>query len=237
MKDPLGYREENKYRIDDTDTGVSRKHTIQEVVDHVKKAAAQPILQLDRLKYSLQKQIFDHTTAQVFIAGGYITKKLSGETPNDIDFFFSSRTHIARFLLDIRKNLKFKSRYVGKNLIRGTIELYGKRMKVDLVKRLFKSEQDVIDNFDFTICCFCISKDSYVYHKDAPFDLLQKKLNINHILYPAATLMRLQKYVKRDFTYCKGVVRDIMTRCKEEDVLVEDQFFYEDGVLQFDNLD
>lgn len=195
------------------------------------------ILQLDRLQYYLNKVFFSQTTSKVYVAGGYITKKLQNEYPNDIDLFFSTRKDIATLILDFRKKLKFKHTYIGKNLIRGTIELNGKVVKLDLVKRLFTSEQDVIDNFDFTICCFSISKDTYCYHPDAPFDLLQKKLNINKILYPAATMMRLQKYVQRDFTYCKGVVRQIMEEVKKEETIIEEQVFYEDGVLNLNNLD
>lgn len=195
------------------------------------------ILQLDRLQYHLKKILFDHTTANVVVAGGYITKRLQNEHPNDIDLFFSDRKDIARLILDFRKKLKFKHSYIGKNLIRGTVEINNKKMKLDLVKRLFQSAKDTLEHFDFTICCFAITKDTYCYHVDAPFDLLQKKLNINHILYPAATMMRLQKYVQRDFTYCKGVVRRIMEKIKKEEVVVGDEFFYEDGVLNFNNID
>tara|TARA_R110000868_G_C10972986_1_gene771099 strand:+ start:4476 stop:5090 length:615 start_codon:yes stop_codon:yes gene_type:complete len=195
------------------------------------------ILQLDRIQYQLQKTVFDKTTAKIFVAGGYITKKLQNEEVNDIDIFFSTRSDIARFILDVRNNLEFKSYYIGKNLIKGVVKIQGKTIKLDLVKRLFSDEQNVIDNFDFTICCFCISSNEYVYHPDAPFDLLQKRLNINKIPFPAGSLLRMQKYVQRDFTYCKGVVRQIMERIKEDDVKIEEEFFYEDGVLSFNNMD
>lgn len=195
------------------------------------------ILQLDRIQYRLRKILFDHTTASVVVAGGYITKSLQNEEPNDIDLFFSSRKDIARLVLDFRKTLKFKHTYLGKNLIRGTVEINNKKVKLDVVKRLFPSAKETIENFDFTICCFAITKDAYCYHVDAPFDLLQKKLNVNHVLYPAATMMRLQKYVQRDFTYCKGVVRQLMERIKDQDITVSEQFFYEDGILNFNNID
>lgn len=197
------------------------------------------ILQLDRIQYSLTKNLFSKTTANLFVAGGFITKRLLNEKPNDIDIFFNSRSQIARFLIDARNNLNLKTYYLGKNLIKGEIDWLGGRMKVDIVKRIFEDEKSVIKNFDFTICCFVISRKTYVYHPDAPFDLLSKKLNLQDgiVTFPAGTLMRLQKYVQRDFTYCKGVIRQIMTRIKEDDVEISKEFFYEDGELSFNNID
>jgi hypothetical protein len=196
------------------------------------------ITQLDRIKYRVQKTIFDKTSAECFIAGGFITKKLLGEEPNDIDIFFNDRKEIAKFILDMRKAYNFKHSYIGKNMIKGKIFIKDDVfIKIDIVKRLFNSVQDVIDNFDFTICCFGISKDEVVYNPNAPFDLLKKALVINNIPFPSGTLMRLQKYTQRGFTYCKGTARAILERMKDEDVKVGEEFFYEDGQLSFSNLD
>jgi len=193
--------------------------------------------QLKRLQYILKKELFDKTSAAVFVAGGYITKYLQNEKPNDMDLFFSRRSDVARFIIDARNNLEFKHHYISKNLIRGTIAFRGEVIKIDVVKRFFRGEQDIIDNFDFTICCFCISVNKIVFHEDAPFDLLRKKLNINKVTFPAATMFRLQKYVKRDFSYCSGVVKQIMEKTKDKSVKIEDEIFYEDGTLSMNNFD
>jgi len=94
------------------------------------------IAQLERIRYFLQKELFDKTEANIFIAGGFITKKLIGEEVNDIDIFFPSRKELALFLRDARNNLGFKPFYRGKNLIKGNMNWQGKKIKVDLVKRI-----------------------------------------------------------------------------------------------------
>lgn len=201
------------------------------------KIISKEAIQLKKIQTALEKSLFSKTTATVFVAGGYIARKLTGEEISDIDLFFPTRKDIALFLKEARKSLKFKLIYRGVNFNRGTIEHYGQTIRVDVVKRLFINEFSVVDNFDFTACCFCISKTKMLYHKDAAFDLLTKRINIHNLPFPAGSLMRLQKYTKRGFTYCEGVVRSLMERVKDSDVSIPEQFMYEDGSLKASSMD
>lgn len=147
----------------------------------------------------------------VWIAGGalrdwFATGKL---TESDVDFFSNNRTDLCKALLVLRRKFAFRPYAINKRVIKGRCMIGGKRVKVDLIKMLFNSPEDTIDQFDFTVCCWAVDRNKVYYHPSAPLDLLHKRLVINNLPYPLSTFQRLQKYLKRGFWICNGGMLEI----------------------------
>lgn len=74
--------------------------------------------------------------------------------------------------------------------------------KFDLVKFFFKTPQETIENFDFTVSMFAVDINQ-VYHGETSFmDLAKKQLMLNKIPYPASTLSRAFRYYNKGFRMC-----------------------------------
>jgi hypothetical protein len=64
----------------------------------------------------------------------------------------------------------------------------------------FPADAKIVANlFDFTICCCAVTKRSIEVHVDFFKDLAEKRLRLNRLSYPLATLERLQKFAARGF--------------------------------------
>lgn len=163
----------------------------------------------DQVIYHFGKILFDNIEGDFWVAGGAIARFLSGDKQSDIDLFTSSRDNAAKLICQLRSKYEFKPYYITPNAIKGTIKFFEKILKVDVVKNMFKSPQETIDNFDFTVTCFAVNRDTFYYHPTACFDLLRKKLVVNNLNHPVDSMRRLQKYNRRGFTACNGTIGEI----------------------------
>ena len=165
---------------------------------------------------------------KVWISGGIVRNWMLGEYLNtDIDFFSSDKSKLATLVYHLRNKYGFKPYLISKNAIKGTIKLKGKEVKVDIVKRLFENQQETIENFDFTVCCFSTNGETFVYNESAPFDLLRKRLVVNSLPYPVDTLKRLQRYIKKGYTACNGTLMTLAIEITKVDPNNTDLFdFY-----------
>lgn len=147
----------------------------------------------------------------VWIAGGCLrdwfeTGKL---TESDIDFFSNTRTDLCKTLLMLRKQYKARILYSTKRVLKLWCTIGKNNIRIDLIKILFDTPENTIDQFDFTVCCFAVDRNRVTYHPSAPFDLLHKRLVINNLPYPVSTLQRMQKYLKKGFWICNGGMLEI----------------------------
>lgn len=67
--------------------------------------------------------------------------------------------------------------------------------KVQVInKRPYKDCEDLINTFDITACCAAWDGENIYTHRRFISDVLNKKINLNVIQYPKATLNRIVKY-------------------------------------------
>lgn len=157
----------------------------------------------------LLRFIPDDMANNIWVAGGALRAYLSDEKISDIDLFSNDRRHLARLVIILRKELKFKPYIITKSAIKGWCDYKGKKFKVDVVKRLFNDPQHTLDNFDFTVCCFATDGTFFYYHKTAAFDLLKKRLVINNLPSPVDSLKRMQRYIQKGYFACNGTLLTI----------------------------
>lgn len=199
--------------------------------------------QMQQCMSYFHKKFFRNTEGlNVWIAGGALKSYLeSGHIEDtDVDFYSSSRQELTKLVLILRKEYKFKHYLITKNAIKGTGYIKGKKVDIDIVKRLFKDMHETIDNFDFTVTCFATNGKDFVYHPSAPFDLLRKRLVINNLPFPLSTLQRMQKYIKRGYWICNGGMLEIAKAQSEIDWENKDENtieFYPDGSPRFVRFD
>lgn len=189
------------------------------------------------------KNIFDHLPDTKFwIAGGALREYfLNGHCfDSDMDLFFNDRSEIAKTLIILRRENEFKPYLITKNAIKGVAKIKGKKVQIDLVKKLFSSPNTTIEDFDFTVICCAVDREKLYFNPSFPFDLLRRKLVINSLPFPLNTLQRVQKYVKKGFTICNGGILEISKAIQKIDFEDPDDNsleFYPDGEPRFVRFD
>lgn len=167
------------------------------------------------LQVSHNAQIhFDHLNGP-FLAGGSIRRLydlyLGNEVPGkfDFDIFFKDSMQY--------EEAYYKLFSVGADLVSDT------RLKADFLKEgfnfqlvrrgWFKNSEEVIKDFDITICCFAIDDSWQVLatHR-AVHDLMMRRLEIDHMDDPLATFVRLMKYHRQGFNIGQTSLVDFMVQ-------------------------
>ena len=147
-----------------------------------------------------------------WIAGGVIRRTLIGQAlDSDFDFFFRSKDHFDEWL---------NNKPSGMNVTRETqhhVQLEGiiGDNKIPIVVQgihfQYYSEgaPTIIDSFDYTITQFALSGKSLYTTDMALWDLGRKRLSINKVTYPVATMRRMLKYTRQGFTACAGCMQEL----------------------------
>lgn len=155
-----------------------------------------------------------------FVCGGYIRQLICGSPHNtDIDLFFRSQQDLEsqeKFLLD------FGFRYSWGN---DTVKCYKRDSEIVqlIFIAFFPTIEQHLQEFDFTICQFgydC-STQEIVIASSAVVDTLRKKLVVNKITYPVASMRRMLKYNGYGFTPCNGTLMSMAQSCKSADINME----------------
>lgn len=165
---------------------------------------------------------------RIWIAGGCVRDYFAeGAITKDVDFFCIDRKSMAELVYELRNKFQFKHYLITKNAIKGYVQLWGKKMDVDIVKKPFKNTIECIDAFDFTVCMFGVQFDAFYFHNSAPFDLLKKRLVIHNLPHPVDSLKRMNKYTQKGFKACNGTILTIAKAINGIDNAKDDLFeFY-----------
>lgn len=79
--------------------------------------------------------------------------------------------------------------------------------------KYYNNIEEVLDSFDYTITQFAIDDLGFlVTTPEALWDLGRKRLAINKITYPVASLRRMLKYSSQGFTVCGGCMADFIEK-------------------------
>lgn len=173
-----------------------------------------------------------------WVAGGAVRDFFAREnTESDIDVFFVNDIALTNARTELEDGLKLKLLYENPSVI-----AYKWRGKVvQLIRQyFFSSPQECIANFDFTVCSCAVDEKGVYVHDNFFQDLAGRRLAINKLPFPLATLQRLQKYVQKGYVACNGTLLEIAKGIQtlnldkpSENVLA----FYPDGSPKFRRFD
>lgn len=139
------------------------------------------------------------------VAGGALTSIFSGMSINDLDIFFNNFDDLVKFQTKyLYENGSLKEgiyRFSTENAISFTLP----NGKLQLIKKLYGNAEQVIKNFDFTVCMVAwdVITDTIIMNSEFLRNLSSRTLVFNSVgaKYPIASLWRVQKYLKRGFKF------------------------------------
>lgn len=134
----------------------------------------------------------------VVLAGGAMRALVDiGDTICDYDLFVTD--------LSALEPLKNRLTEAGFNLVfecpEGKLFTYkNEDVKVQVINnRQYVDVYDLINSFDITACCAAWDGEQVYKNRRFVFDVLNKRINLNKIEYPKATLNRLMKYSQKGY--------------------------------------
>jgi len=174
-----------------------------------------------------------------FIAGGSIRDICSvGYFTSDIDIYFPDRYNIAKAIKALRKH-GGKVSFTNKQIT----NIYLKGQKIQIIKHyMYDTADNVMKNFDFTICCGIYDGSNFYFHDDYFIDLSAKRLVINTINLPLPlnTLERVIRYVKKGYHICNGNLLKLSQAIAKVNFNDPNQnlfMFYPNGDVKFLSID
>lgn len=198
--------------------------------------------------YSKSKSIDDNPNINIFIAGGAIRRPVMGETvvdKSDFDLFFQNPEDFKGFLDYLKKRYAVKESRENQFNTELKIDLDFapksddplkqvtdiREVKLQLITVSYYSDMDaVLDSFDFTICqCgYEPLKNILTFGPTALYDIARKRLMINKITYPVASLRRILKYTSQGFYGCNGFLSDFLNTIKNSTTSINMDVLYLD---------
>lgn len=141
-------------------------------------------------------------TGSVYLAGGALQTLVNPSIKiNDYDLFFKDAEYakIAKALLEeVHKATKIFECPKGELTTYLVKCLDGHTMKIQLITKFYyNSMEDLINTFDFRAAMFAFDGVTLVTTRAAIHDAKKKRITINVIQFPVATLNRMIKYAAR----------------------------------------
>lgn len=196
-----------------------------------------PVSHLRRMRFSKiacfwSLGLFDHGA---FLAGGSLRTLISDEEVSDFDVFFSwlspiitpenqnpcleiplgtATPEIPRYsnVEAIKRKLEKEKFKLIFSCPEGKMFSYKKGdMKIQLILEITDRPQQIIEQFDFNACCAAFDGEFFYYSKEFIRDVKTKKLSINQITYPVATIKRMVKYAAKGYNI-NGACFQFMTQ-------------------------
>lgn len=137
-----------------------------------------------------------------FVAGGALTSVFSNQPINDLDIFFYNLTDLA--LLQSKLTAKnISSKFVTDSAI--SYDLNG--VKVQLIKRVYGTPLEIINQFDFTttMAAYIPNTSDFILGETFLYDLCQRELYFNiNAKYPICSLWRTKKFIAKGFHLSAG---------------------------------
>ena len=147
----------------------------------------------------------------VWLVGGAIRRTIIGkEIDSDLDIVFSSKENKDKFHAAL-SSAGFVPTEVGTNT--NWLHPGIKNVKVQTIYlRYYNSPEEIFSTFDFTICQFAFDGNSLYCGECALFDLANRRLVPNNIMYASASLRRIIKYSKQNFYLCSGAASEFLRK-------------------------
>ena len=153
----------------------------------------------------------------VVLAGGAIRSAFEGTPANDYDIFFIEETEPDPLKIDLDSHVQGValrmtqvSEYLTKRGFKlvfacpeyNLMTLKAGNVKIQLINRQRNvSIESILEMFDFSVCQFATSEFATLWTTPRAIkDVKSRRLSINRVDYPAATLNRLHKYRNYGYT-------------------------------------
>jgi hypothetical protein len=148
-----------------------------------------------------------------WLGGGAIRRTLIGQSlDSDFDFFFRDEDSFENWFSSKPATVKEVRRTQHHVQLEGTIG--DSKLPVVIQGINFQYYPDgaptVIQSFDYTITQFVLSGKSLYTTDIALWDLGRRRLSINNVTYPVATMRRMLKYTNQGFTACSGCMQTLL---------------------------
>jgi hypothetical protein len=172
------------------------------------------------------------------IAGGAIRDYLSGGEIKDIDLFSSNKESEDKLIEWFKKQQNIK--ILNENDLLLNVTYKGRWFQVIKGKFFNMEGTDLIDSFDYTVCCAMLNFEEFRYHDNFFQDVLSKHLRVNKITFPLSSLERMQKYIKKGYTACNGTLLSLSKEIQKVnlDNNTENTLeYYPDGGVRFLGVD
>ncbi len=149
-----------------------------------------------------------------WIAGGACLRWYQGQPVgnSDIDVFCRSPQQAAKLIDEIKSYGRFYVKFQSENAV--TIEYHNKddhnkKWTIQVItKRFFNSAQEVIDNFDITVCEIATAGNQWIMNEQTARDIREKNLRFKLPLHPDAP-KRLTKYWVYGYRPVPGTIDEI----------------------------
>lgn len=140
--------------------------------------------------------LFSKIDIDFFVAGGFIRRFLYKRNPftSDIDLYFKNNNDLVK-VYEYFTSIGFVNISENQN----SYKLKKNNIHLDLVKRFFPSCIEVIQSFDFTICCAGFDRNAFYKHVSFELHVERKAIRLNNSENVPSILYRLQKYAKMGF--------------------------------------
>lgn len=151
----------------------------------------------------------------VYLAGGACRAALDNTLVQDYDLFFEdpeSKKHVEKWLGEEYEIFRCPE----DKLV--TYRKYG--VKIQLCSpRYYSTAEELVHSFDITASCISIHCDrelswKVTYLPDTLRDIANKRIRLNTVQYPVATINRIQKYRAKGYTITDEVWKDLLTRVR-----------------------
>lgn len=95
-------------------------------------------------------------------------------------------------------------------------------------KRPYKDCGDIISSFDITASCAAWDGENFYKHERFVFDVLNKRINLNTVEYPNATMKRIVKYALKGYTLTPQANDFFITSVNEMELTEANRAMYVD---------
>lgn len=165
----------------------------------------------------------------VVLAGGALRVLVnpSEEEICDYDLFVTDQSVLEKLLKDLEA-LGYKKVF---ECPKRELFTYVKEdeFKVQVInKRPYSDCDNMISSFDITACCAAWDGENFYKHERFVFDVLNKRINLNAVEYPNATLKRIVKYALKGYQLTSSATDFYVNTLNQMELTSENRVMYVD---------
>lgn len=150
-------------------------------------------------------------TPSAWLGGGALRRTLIKQPlDSDFDWFFRDENTMNNFVIKAKeKGLKVTKETKHHTQLEGVLSGSDRPVVIQAIHFTYGNIQHFIDSFDYTITQFMYDGEVLYTTDHSLWDLGRKKLALNKVTYPVATMRRMLKYTNQGFTACSGCMADL----------------------------
>lgn len=155
-------------------------------------------------KFHKLRPVLKYLNENIYLAGGSLRTllKCSGEQVSDFDFFFKKFEEV----LPLRTRLEVDGWENTYECPQGFLYTYKKgNHKLQLIcETEYSSANLLVGSFDLSPCLFVYHDGVLTFVREAIRSVFRKRLRVNNVTFPVATMKRIIKYEKKGYSIGMG---------------------------------